>query len=83
MAMWCYRRVLDMAIEDYGKRVAGVVFLNFFSAPFTLDEATQVAFGADHEKAQVIPDTIHMFLGNSKLENFHYLQGDFITIFQF
>jgi sugar phosphate isomerase/epimerase len=24
-----------------------------------------------------------MFLGNSKLENFHYLQGDFITIFQF
>jgi 2-keto-myo-inositol isomerase len=83
MASWCYRRVLDMAIEDYGMRGAGVVFLNFFSPLSTLAEATQVAFGADHEKAQVIPDTFHMFLGNSKLENFHHLQGDFITIFQF
>jgi sugar phosphate isomerase/epimerase len=83
MASWCYRLVLDMAIEDYGMRGAGVVFLNFFSPLSTLAEATQVAFGADHEKAQVIPDTFHMFLGNSKLENFHHLQGDFITIFQF
>ena len=83
MASWCYRKILDMAIGDYGLKGAGVVFLNFFSPLSTLSEATQVAFGADHEKAQVIPDTFHMYLGNSKLENFNHLQGDFITIFQF
>ena len=83
MASWCYRRILNMAIEDYGMKGAGVVFLNFFSPLSSLAEAIEVAFGADHEKAQVIPDTFHMYLGNSKLENFHHLQGDFITIFQF
>ena len=62
---------------------AGVVFLNFFSPLSTISEATEVAFGADHEKAQIIPDTFHMFLGESNLNNFNHLQGDFITIFQF
>ncbi|MDG1139910.1 MAG: sugar phosphate isomerase/epimerase [Opitutales bacterium] len=83
MASWCYRSILNMAIDDYGLDGAGVVFLNFFQPLSTLFGATRVAFGADHEKAQIIPDTFHMFLGESNLQSFHHLQGDFITIFQF
>lgn len=83
IASWCYRQILETSINDYGLQGAGVVFLNFFHPLSTLQEATEVAFGADHEKAQVIPDTFHMFLGESKLENLNHLPGDFITIFQF
>ena len=83
IASWCYRKILEMAIGDYGLEGAGVVFLNFFEPLSTISKATQVAFGADHEKAQIIPDTFHMFLGESKLQTFHHLRGDFITIFQF
>jgi hypothetical protein len=39
-------------------------------------EATEVAIGAGHEKAQSIPDTFHMFLGESNLNNFNHLQGN-------
>ena len=83
VASWCYRQILELSINDYGMKGAGIVFLNFFAPLSTITDATQVAFGADHKKAQIIPDTFHMFLGNSKLENFNHLQGDFITIFQF
>ena len=83
VASWCYRQILEMVIEDYGMEGAGIVFLNFFSPLSSIADATKVAFGADHKKAQIIPDTFHMFLGKSKLVNFNHLQGDFITIFQF
>jgi sugar phosphate isomerase/epimerase len=83
VASCCYRQILELSINDYGMKGAGIVFLNFFAPLSTITDATQVAFGADHKKAQIIPDTFHMFLGNSKLDNFNHLQGDFITIFQF
>lgn len=83
IASWCYRQILETSINDYGLKGAGVVFLNFFEPLSTLTEATEVAFGANHKNAQIIPDTFHMYLGESKLENFNHLQGDFITIFQF
>lgn len=58
-------KILDMAIGEYGIKGAGVVFIKFFQPLSTIAEVTEVAFGVNHQKAQIIADTFYMFLGGA------------------
>jgi len=82
IASWCYGQVLDMAKNDFGIG-AGVVFLNFFPGLSTLNQAKEVALGSNRKDARIIPDTFHMYLGESDFSELAQLPKDFITIFQF
>ena len=63
MASWCYRKILDMAIGDYGLKGAGVVFLNCFSASFNPESRAPRRWPLVliMKKRRIIPDTFHMF----------------------
>lgn len=81
-AAWCYREISQLAAEEYNLKT-GVIFLNFMPELKSIQDATEVAMLADWPDAKIIPDTYHMYHGESKLNSLRHLNGDFIAIFQF
>jgi len=81
-AAWCYHEISKLAKEEYDLKT-GVVFLNFMPELKSIQDATEVAMMSDWPEAKIIPDTYHLYHGESKLNSLRHLNGDFIAIFQF
>ncbi len=77
----CYRRILEIGLEDYNINPA-LVFVKMFPLK-TLGQAAAVALDADHPKAKIIPDVYHMYISKGGFENMHQLNGDLFAIFQY
>lgn len=76
-----YRRILEIGLDEYGLQPA-FVFLEFVHDLRTIDHALEVLQAADHPRAQTIPDTFHMHLGGTPVEDLSKLAGSAIGIFQ-
>ena len=77
-----YRRILEIGQQEYNLQPA-FVFLEFVHDLRTIDHALEVLRAADHPKAQTIPDTFHMHVGGTPVEDVSKLAGSQIGIFQF
>jgi len=77
-----YRRILEIGIAEYNLTPA-FVFLEFVHDLRTLEHAIEVLAHADHPKAMTIPDTFHMHVGGSVLDDLAKLPGKNIAIYQF
>ena len=78
----CYRRLLEIGLEDYGINPA-MVFVEFLEGARTMGKACQIAIDADHPRAKIIPDVFHMYIGDSGFNGLRHVRGEFIAIFQF
>lgn len=76
-----YRDVLEIGLKEFNIQPA-LVFVKFFPLK-TFGQAVGVALDANHPKAQVIPDTFHMFISEGGFEALKHVKGDTIAIFQF
>ncbi len=77
----CYRRILEMGLEDYNVNPA-LVFVKMFPLK-TLGQAAAVALDTDHPKAKIIPDVFHMYITGGGFEGLSMLNGDMYAIFQY
>jgi len=77
-----YRRILDMGLNEYNLQPA-FVFLEFVHDLRTVSHAREVLALAGHTKAQMIPDTFHMYVGGSTPADLADVPGSSIGIFQF
>lgn len=77
----CYRRILEIGLEDYNVNPA-LVFVKMFPIK-TLGQAAAVALDADHPKAKIIPDVFHMYISEGGFEGLRMLNGDLFAIFQY
>lgn len=77
----CYRRLLNIGIEDYDVKPA-LVFVEMFPLR-TMGQALQIAADADHPEARIIPDVFHMYISGGGFEGLNLLQGNAMAIFQF
>lgn len=77
----CYRRILEIGINDYKVKPA-LVFVKMFPLK-TLGQAVAVAMDADHPQARVIPDVYHMYISGGGFAGLDKLRGDLFAIFQF
>ena len=80
-AAWAYSQVCKMA-KDYNLTPA-IIFLNFVKGLERLNDAADIALRSGEKRAQIIPDTYHMFLANSPANALRHLDKNFIAIFQF
>lgn len=80
-AAWSYSEVCKMA-KDYNLTPA-IIFLNFVNGLERMNDAANIALISGEKRAQIIPDTYHMFLGNSPANALYHLDKGFIAIFQF
>lgn len=76
-----YRRILEIGLQEY-KLQPAFVFLEFVHDLRTIDHALEVLQAANHPRAQTIPDTFHMHLGGTPVEDLSKLAGSAIGIFQ-
>ena len=76
-----YRRILEIGLQEYDLQPA-FVFLEFVHDLRTIDQALEVLQATNHPQAQTIPDTFHMFLGGTPVEDISKLAGSAIGIFQ-
>lgn len=76
-----YRDVLEIGLKEFNIQPA-LVFVKFFALK-TFGQAMGVALDANHPKAQIIPDTFHMFISEGGFEALKLVKGDSIAIFQF
>jgi 2-keto-myo-inositol isomerase len=76
-----YRRILEIGLEEYGLQPA-FVFLEFVHDLRTIDHALEVLQETNHPLAQTIPDTFHMHVGETPVEDLSKLPGSAIGIFQ-
>ena len=77
----CYRKVLDIGLNEYGLNPA-LVFVKYFPLK-TMGQAAAVALDADHPKAKIIPDVFHMYITEGGFEGMKLLNGNFYAIFQY
>lgn len=77
----CYRRILEIGINEYNITPA-LVFVKMFPLK-TLGQAVAVALDANHPKALIIPDVYHMYISEGGFEAMRLLNGDLFAIFQF
>jgi sugar phosphate isomerase/epimerase len=77
----CYRRLLDIGINDYNV-IPALVFVKMFPLK-RLGQAAAIALDADHPKAKIIPDVYHMYISEGGFEGMKLLRGDMYAIFQF
>jgi 2-keto-myo-inositol isomerase len=77
----CYRKVLEIGLNEYGLNPA-LVFVKYFPLK-TMGQAAAVALDADHPKAKIIPDVFHMYITEGGFEGMKLLNGNFYAIFQF
>jgi sugar phosphate isomerase/epimerase len=77
-----YRRLLEIGLQEYQLQPA-FVFLEFVHDLRTLDHALEMLRLADHPKAQMIPDTFHMHVGGTPVDDLKRVPGSAIGIFQF
>ncbi len=77
----CYRRILEIGLEDYNVNPA-LVFVKMFPLK-TLGQAVSIALDSDHPKAKVIPDVYHMYISGGGFEGLRMLNGDMFAIFQY
>jgi len=80
-AAWAYGKVCELA-KEYHLEPA-VIFLNFVNGLGKMSDAANIARKSGTAKPQIIPDTYHMFLGNSPAHELKSYDKDFIAIFQF
>ena len=80
-AAWAYSQVCKLA-KDY-KLTPAIIFLNFVKGLERLNDAADIALRSGEKRAQIIPDTYHMFLANSPANALRHLDKNFIAIFQF
>ena len=77
----CYRRLLEIGINDYNVKPA-LVFVEMFPLK-TLGQAVAIALDSDHPEARIIPDVFHMYISKGGFEGLKQLNGDMFAIFQF
>jgi 2-keto-myo-inositol isomerase len=77
----CYRRLLDIGLNEYNVNPA-LVFVNLFPLK-TMGQATAIALDANHPKAKIIPDVFHMYITEGGFEGMKLVRGDLFAIFQF
>lgn len=77
----CYRRLLDIGINEYNV-IPALVFVKMFPLK-TMGQATAVALDTDHPNAMIIPDVYHMYISEGGFEGIKLLSGDIFAIFQF
>ncbi|MCH2209459.1 MAG: sugar phosphate isomerase/epimerase [Lentisphaerales bacterium] len=80
-AAWSYTQVCTLA-KEYNLTPA-IIFLNFVKGLERMNDAANIALISGEKKAQIIPDTYHMFLGGTSANSLRHLDKDFIAIFQF
>ncbi|MCW5559761.1 MAG: sugar phosphate isomerase/epimerase, partial [Verrucomicrobiae bacterium] len=76
-----YRDVLEIGLKEFNLQPA-LVFVKFFPLK-SFGQALGVALDADHPKAQVIPDTFHMYISEGGFNALKQVRGDTLAIFQF
>lgn len=77
----CYRRILEIGIQDYNVKPA-MVFVEMFPLK-TMGQAMAIAVDADHPEARIIPDVFHMYISRGGFEGMKLINGEMIAIFQF
>lgn len=77
----CYRRIIEIGIEDYNVKPA-LVFVEMFPVK-TMGQALSIAADADHPEARIIPDVFHMYISGGGFEGLKMLSGRSMAIFQF
>lgn len=77
----CYRRLLEIGIEDYNIKPA-LVFVEMFPVQ-TMGQALSIAADADHPEARIIPDVFHMYISGGGFNGLKMLGGRSMAIFQF
>ncbi|WDE99303.1 sugar phosphate isomerase/epimerase [Lentisphaera profundi] len=80
-AAWAYSEICQMA-KEYNLD-PGIIFLNFVPGLEYLADAVHIALLSGERKAQVIPDTFHMFLTEDSPNSLYNLNPNMISIFQF
>tara|TARA_B100001093_G_scaffold518552_1_gene603830 strand:- start:16716 stop:17663 length:948 start_codon:yes stop_codon:yes gene_type:complete len=80
-AAWAYSEICKMA-KEYNL-YPGIIFLNFVPGLEKLADAVHIALLSGVKKAQIIPDTFHMFLTEGSSNGLNLLAPEMITIFQF
>ncbi|MCM8529606.1 MAG: sugar phosphate isomerase/epimerase [Lentisphaeraceae bacterium] len=80
-AAWAYSQVCQLAKEF--NLTPAIIFLNFVKGLERMNDAADIALISGEKRAQIIPDTYHMFLANSPANALRHLDKNFIAIFQF
>ncbi|MEM7572656.1 MAG: sugar phosphate isomerase/epimerase family protein [Bacteroidota bacterium] len=77
----CYRRLIEIGLEDYDLCPALVFVKQFPLSSFA--QAAEIALGTDHREARIIPDVFHMYITGGGFNCLKKVRGDFFPIFQF
>jgi 2-keto-myo-inositol isomerase len=77
----CYRRLLEIGIEEYNL-IPALVFVKMFPLK-RMGQAVAIALDADHPQAKIIPDVYHMYISEGGFEGLKLLRGEMFAIFQF